>query len=135
MQSLRLMDWDKPLQIAMQTKWSIFYHSLGQLKVLEIPRKVIPSLSRNIKVHGFCDDSEEAYGACIYVRSIDGNGIWSSRLLCSKTRVLPLKATTIPRLELNEALLLVELVNKVSGSWGFQLENCQLWTDSIVVLS
>jgi len=66
------MDWDKPLPIAMQTKWSAFYQSLGQSKVLEIPRKVIPSLSRDIKVHGFCDASEEAYGACIYVRSIDG---------------------------------------------------------------
>jgi len=129
------MDWDKPLPIAMQTKWSAFYQSLGQLKVLEIPRKAIPSLSKDIEVHGFCDASEEAYGACIYIRSVDDNGIWSSRLLCSKTRVAPLKGTTIPRLELNGALLLAELVNKVSESWGFQLGSCQLWTDSIVVLS
>jgi len=129
------MDWDKPMPIALQTKWSAFYHSLEQLKVLAIPRKVIPNLPRDIEVHGFCDASEEAYGACIYVRSLDGNGIWSSRLLCSKTRVAPLKGMTIPRLELNGALLLTELVNKVSESWGFQLQSCQLWTDSVVVLS
>lgn len=129
------MDWDNPLPTAMQTKWSTFYHSLEQLKELGISRKVIPSLSKDIEVHGFCDASEEAYGACVYVRSRDGSGRWSSRLLCSKTRVAPLKGTTIPRLELNGALLLAELVNKVSESWDVQVKDCQLWTDSIVVLS
>jgi len=129
------MDWDKPLPIAIQTKWIDFYRSLEQLKGLEIPRKAIPRLSNKVEVHGFCDASVEAYGACIYIRSRDGSGQWSSRLLCSKSRVAPLKGVTIPRLELNGALLLAELVNKAADSWNVQVRDCQLWTDSIIVLS
>lgn len=129
------MDWDKPLLTEMQTKWVDFYHSLEQLKELVIPRKVIPSLSEEVEVHGFCDASEEAYGACLYVRSKDDSGIWNSRLLCAKTRVAPLKGNTIPRLELNGALLLAELVKKVAESWGIEVKRCRLWTDSMIVLS
>lgn len=60
--------------------------------------------------HGFSDASTHAYGACIYPRTLDQNGVWSSNLLCSKSRVAPIKnKVTIPRLELCGALLLEKL--------------------------
>jgi len=58
-----------------------------------------------------------AYSACIYVRGLDQDGVWHTKLLCSKTRVALLKGTTIPRLELNRALLLTQLASKVVHSW------------------
>jgi len=54
----------------------------------------------NIQIHGFCDSSEQAYGACLYIRSTDSNNKTSCELLCSTSKVAPLKQLTIPRLEL-----------------------------------
>ena len=52
------------------------------------------------KFHGFCDASEDAFAAVVYVRAVDANGEVCVSLVTSKTRVAPLKRLTIPRLEL-----------------------------------
>ncbi|XP_052837396.1 uncharacterized protein LOC128253205 [Drosophila gunungcola] len=51
----------------------------------------------SVEMHGFCDASTAAYGACLYLRS-EANGNTEAHLLCAKSRVAPLKALTIPRL-------------------------------------
>lgn len=71
----------------------------------------------------------------MYVRSRDKNGNWRSRILCSKTRVAPLKNITISRLELNGSLLLAQLVQKVAQSWEMPSKSFKLWTDSTILLS
>ncbi|GFW00070.1 integrase catalytic domain-containing protein [Trichonephila clavipes] len=47
------------------------------------------------------DASEKGFGAVIYVSVIKNNGDRHSQLLCSKSRVAPLKTLTIPRFLLN----------------------------------
>jgi len=128
------IDWDVRLPVDIRQRWIHFYDELEQLKKLSIPRKAIPERTDVIDVHGFCDASEEAYGACIYIRTQDGDGRWYSRLLCAKTRVAPLKGSTIPRLELNGALLLAELAQRVAESWQINIHQFKLWTDSTIVL-
>lgn len=128
------IEWDAKLPNEIQEKWRQFYEELEQLETIRIPRKTRPEISDVTEIHGFCDASEEAFGATVYVRSRDNKGNWHSRLLCSKTRVAPLKNITIPRLELNGALLLAQLVQKVAQSWEFPLKSFKLWTDSTIVL-
>lgn len=77
----------------------------------------------------------EAYGACIYVRSLGRDEKWHAQLLCSKTRVAPVKGITIPLLELNGALLLVHLAIKVAESWNVKIQDFSFWTDSMIVLN
>lgn len=117
------VNWDCTLSTELQKRWKTFYEELEQLEGFCIPRKVIPSKSDEIQMHGFCDASQNAYGACLYVRSRDKDGKYHSRLLCSKTRVAPLRGCTIPRLELCGALLLVELVQIVANSWELEIGN------------
>ncbi|XP_050065661.1 uncharacterized protein LOC126554646 [Aphis gossypii] len=112
-------------------KMDSVYDDLEQLKELSIPRKAIPERTEIIDVHGFCDASEKAYGACIYIRTQSSDGEWYSRLLCAKTRVAPLKGSTIPRLEFNGALL---LAHRVAESWQINIHQFKLWTDSTIVL-
>lgn len=128
------IDWDARLPVDIRQRWIHFYDELEQLKKLSIPRKAIPERTDIIDVHGFCDASEEAYGACIYIRTQSSDGKWYSRLLCAKTRVAPLKGSTIPRLELNGALLLSELAQRVAESWQINVHKFKLWTDSTIVL-
>jgi len=87
-----------------------------------------------VQLHGFCNASEEAYGAAIYVRSKDQMGNWTARLLCSKTRVAPLKGSKIPRLELCGALILAQLAKKAAEAWELENSSIYLWTDSMVVI-
>lgn len=48
--------------------------------------------------------------------------------------MVPLKGSTIPRLELNGALLLAELAHRVAESWQINTHQFKLWTDSTIVL-
>ena len=102
---------------------------------IRINRLVIPHEKPvNIQLHGFCNASEYAYGACLYLRSTDQQHNISSRLLCSKSRVAPVKRVTLPRLELCGAVLLAKLVKKTVPILGIPIHSIYLFTDSTIVL-
>lgn len=96
--------WDDPIPAKIQNRWSNFADNLHFLADLKIPRKVLVDDPTHIELYCFCDSSQRAFGSCIYLKSIDRDGKVSVSLLCAKTRVAPIKPTTIPRLELCGAL-------------------------------
>ncbi|XP_046417451.1 uncharacterized protein LOC124178259 [Neodiprion fabricii] len=51
--------------------------------------------------------------AAVYLRSTSADGTTTVTLVCSKTKVAPLKRLTIPKLELSAALLLAKLMSSV----------------------
>lgn len=131
----RRLDWDQTLPDEILLKWKDFIESVLQLGNLTIPRwvRVFDSLEK-ICINGFCDASLKAYGACVYVTTYDSDGNMFSRLLCSKSRIAPLKTVSLPRLELCGALLLSKLIHKVVSVLPSQVEEVTLWTDSQIVL-
>ncbi|XP_058817069.1 uncharacterized protein LOC131680368 [Topomyia yanbarensis] len=132
--------WDEPLLPELQEYWQEYRRNLAGLDSLSVPRWV--GLSSNIvaeELHGFCDSSEAAYGACIYIRTVTETGSVTVRLLTSKSRVAPLenlkkkkKRQSIPRLELSSALLLAHLYEKVVQSLRISVRSF-FWTDSMIV--
>ncbi|CAG5041260.1 unnamed protein product [Parnassius apollo] len=86
-----------------------------------------------IELHGFADSSMTAYGAAMYLRSIDANGNVLVRLLCAQTRIA--RDETIPRLELRAAHLLANLMHKVRHVLDLQSSKMFLWSDSNIVLA
>lgn len=89
----------------------------------------------NLVLHGFSDASEQAYGACIYMVCKGLNGKITTALMCSKSRVSPLKVLSLPRLELCGAVLLIRLINKVLTSLNVEVHGQVYWTDSQIVLA
>jgi len=60
-------------------------------------------------LHGFCDSSGKAYGAVVYVVVECAHGI-SVKLWSGKSKLVPMKVLSIPRLELLGCLLLSKLM-------------------------
>jgi len=109
---------------------------LPALNSIPIPRLVkIKDEVTTIQIYGFSDASERAFGACVCIRSDNANGELRSRLLCSKSRVSPMKQISIPRLELCGAQLLARLIKKVLPILCIPIDSVHLWTDSRLVLT
>ncbi|GFT14049.1 integrase catalytic domain-containing protein [Trichonephila clavipes] len=83
---------------------------------LRIPRLVLDStndeVSDLIEIHIFCDASKLAYGAAAYVKVRKQNEVLVN-LITSKRGWHPLKAVTLPRLELLGALVAARLSSRV----------------------
>ncbi|XP_039303907.1 uncharacterized protein LOC120357485 [Solenopsis invicta] len=103
MQKLRSLglDWDESVPISVYKEWQQLKSHLHMLGRLEIPRAILTGdAGTGIQLHGFCDASERAYGACVYVREQIRPDKIKIALICSKSRVAPMKALSLPRLEL-----------------------------------
>lgn len=127
--------WDDVIGGQLEQQWKKFLESVSEVNQIRVPRHVVASNAVHSELHGFADASRDAYGACIYVRSIVPGQPAEVRLLCAKSRLVPKAVTTIPRKELLGALLLHRLVKKVLGAVQLKFENVVLWSDSQVVLA
>ncbi|GFY12223.1 uncharacterized protein TNCV_4935121 [Trichonephila clavipes] len=91
------LDWDEPLSNPIAKEWNDFVSTLPVIQNIHVPRLVIEK--GRIIINGFADASTAAYGAVLYAQSISEEDV-STRLLCSKSRVAPVKPIAIPRFEL-----------------------------------
>ncbi|XP_076398051.1 uncharacterized protein LOC105662716 [Megachile rotundata] len=64
------IDWDQDLPEAIQTTWYSFRNSLSQPDALSIPRwtRYLGDRTEKVELHGFCDASQRAYAAAVYLR-------------------------------------------------------------------
>ncbi|XP_057333711.1 uncharacterized protein LOC130672924 [Microplitis mediator] len=126
--------WDESVPLDIHNMWVSYRDQLPSLERLSFPRCLIIPEPIDIQLHGFCDASEKAYGACIYVRSTDRQGMVHVRLICSKSRVAPVSTVSLPRLELCGALLLSRLCATVRESLLLKINDIHLWSDSTITL-
>ena len=83
----------------------------------------------------FCDASRLAFGACAYVRWQLLDGKFGVRFVAAKTRVAPLKELTVPRLELQAAVLASRLAKTILNETRLQIVRIIFFSDSRVVLT
>lgn len=86
---------------------------------------------------GFCDASSTGYGEVIYIRVIDASGSLTISLLRARSKMGPMKSSTIPRLELCVALLLARWLSRLTVTLSLKLNitDVHAWSDSTTVLS
>ena len=106
---LENIGWDDSVPDPILERWSKWRRELPLLSAHHIPRCYYPKEANIVstQLHGFSDASEKAYSGVVYLRMEDSSGMVHTSLIVSKSRV---KRLTIPRLDLNGALILAQLL-------------------------
>lgn len=127
-------DWDNVVPKEIQSDWDVYQNELPLIEKIKIKRWFHTNIDSEITLHGFCDSSEKAMACSIYIVQKSNKKI-TSTLVCSKTKVAPIATQSIPRLELNGAVLLAKLMEKTSRNLNINKNQIYLWTDSSIVLT
>ena len=85
-------------------------------------------------LHHFSDAIETGYGQARYLRMINENGVVHCCLIFRKSRVVPVKYVSIPRLALTAATLSVKVSDMLRSELVIPVSSEEFWTDSQVVL-
>ncbi|XP_022835506.1 uncharacterized protein LOC111362962 [Spodoptera litura] len=128
--------WDDNIDEDLAEKWVIWLKHLDDLKNITIPRSYLGySDAALLELHVFSDASESAYAAVLYWRTTSSEGEIQTSLIVAKAKVTPLKLTSIPRLELQAAVMGVRLAEAVVREHQVKPTRTVFWTDSKTVLS
>ncbi|XP_048478565.1 uncharacterized protein LOC105389454 [Plutella xylostella] len=131
--------WDERIPAELADEWLQFVRSLAAMQPININRYIPTNTAVTEQLIGFADaSSTTGYGCCIYHRVVDKTGKAKLYLLCSKSRVNPrANPLTIPRLELNAALLLSTLMERVYNTLheNVKIDDVYLFTDSKITLA
>ncbi|XP_055850516.1 uncharacterized protein LOC129915080 [Episyrphus balteatus] len=131
------IDWDEELPENMRERWFQWTELLPKVADVRVPRCYSLLLSEpgvNIQLHTFTDASENAYAAVSYFRVQWQNNI-DVTIVSAKAKVAPQRPISVPRLELQAAVLGARLAKYISTSHKFQISQQFFWTDSKTVLS
>ncbi|XP_061716620.1 uncharacterized protein LOC133524551 [Cydia pomonella] len=74
--------WDETLPPEIVSQWNSFFHQLPQSRDLNIPRKFAIEGIQSYQLHGFCDSSEIAYGAVVYLSITEPDGSIRVHFVC-----------------------------------------------------
>ncbi|GFU38168.1 integrase catalytic domain-containing protein [Trichonephila clavipes] len=93
------LSWDDELPKDVTEKFKKWFKNLHLLKLVEIPRYMSMNDCVSISLHIFCDASKLSYATALFLRSESESQV-SVQLVLAKSRIAPLKAMSIPKLEL-----------------------------------
>ncbi|XP_063834420.1 uncharacterized protein LOC135083645 [Ostrinia nubilalis] len=129
------IDWDQELDAPEAQEIKIWLGRLDQLAEIKIQRKYDKLReTEEGELHVFCDASEQGYAAVAYARFPKKNGGAGVSLLASKAKVSPKKTQTIPRLELQAAVIATRLAVSLKREHRLRFSRTFYWTDSSTVL-
>jgi hypothetical protein len=129
--------WDDDLESSNEVLWVQWLERLPLLQQLKWDRCMIPAgfgFPLKIELHHFSDASQEAYGTVSYLRVVNNDGRIHCSFVLAKSRLAPLKTLTIPRLELQAAVMSVKLDTRIRKELRVHIDESVFWTDSMVVL-
>ena len=130
------IDWNDAISPELEKEFLTYRKNLETLSNYQIPRCYSTLKNVNYKqLVGFCDASPKAYCAIIFIRTINDENETSVAFVCAKTRVAPIKALTIPRLELQSAVILSQLLIRIATNLNIDVKNIHAFSDSQIALS
>jgi hypothetical protein len=131
-------DWDECVDPRIQEKWDEWCNELRAVRLIEIPRLIVPPGTVSISVQGFGDACETASATVIYARCVNEGGEIYTNFISAKAKIAPVKPLKIPRMELLAALLNYRLtmhyVRLLRQQYPHLTIDFTLWSDSQITL-
>ena len=128
--------WDEPFPAELQSNLQKVHDSYFAMRDIELPRWLNSSTNQesNHQLHVFVDASTVALSAVAYIRTQKQDEIFQTYFLLGKCKVAPIKQISVPKLELEAAVLGTRLRTLIQTEMTLKIEKVYLWTDSRVVL-
>ena len=133
------IDWDSKILLEIETRWIKWKICLDKISQVSLNRwygfQHIGKME--VELNSFCDASAQAYRAVAYFVFSVNHIRKNCSFVLSKSLLLPLKnkgLITIQRLELQAAVLVVRLKNKILDEIDIKIDSIRFLTDSQITL-
>lgn len=131
------VQWDEYIPEPLLTQWQRWVESLPLVANIRIPRcfkDLTHAAITNVQLHYFSDASNHGYAAVSYLRLVDVQGRVYCAFVMGKTRNTPLKQWSVPRLELQAAVVSTRLHLLIYDELDLPVHSVTFWTDSLTAL-
>ncbi|XP_055903410.1 uncharacterized protein LOC129939426 [Eupeodes corollae] len=129
--------WDEKISDDQFEAWTKWLQILPQVEQLRIPRCLLNQFpdweKADVQLHILMDASEQACATVAYLR-ISKDGKVECSLLGAKTKVAPIKLRSIPRLELDAAVMGCRFGTQILKELSIKVNQMFFWSDSKTVL-
>ena len=120
---IRGQQWDDPLPDAIRESFADWCVDLPNLEHLVVPRSYFSHLVSEVELHMFGDASQDAFCAVAFLRARKHSSETPLvSFVVGKARVAPMKPLSIPKLELQAALLATRLKEKILAALTIHID-------------
>ena len=110
---------------------------LPRLAEITIPISYFSGPFQNLELHMFGDSSQDVFSVVGFLRAqvtcTSGKFIKELAFVLGKARVAPMKVMTVPKLELQAALLAARLKREICRALTVTVDKVFMWTDSTII--
>ncbi|XP_059058080.1 uncharacterized protein LOC131851585, partial [Achroia grisella] len=129
------IDWDEELPASAKAKWQTWFAGIAEVSAkIKIPRCYRTRFAAECQLHVLADSSESAYACVAFWRFVHQDQSVHLALIGGKARLAPLKPVSIPRLELQAALMASRFATYILEAHRLVASRVFFWTDSLTVL-
>ena len=130
--------WDDELPKDTVDRFIAWCVELPRLAEITLPRSYFSGPFQHLELHMFGDSSQDVFSAVGFLRAqvtcTSGEIITELAFVLGKARVAPMKVMTVPKLELQAALLAARLKREICRALTVTVDKVFMWTDSTIVL-
>ena len=119
---------DEPMDESNVVKWHKWLKELPMLEGYHVNRCFVPDFGeiKTSELHHFADASQEGSGCVSYIRLVNHIGQVHCAFVTGEAIVAPIKTMTIPRLELQAAVLAVKINKAIARELTLKVDDTGL---------
>ena len=121
--------WDNEVEPSEEEEFLRWKEQLPIVAETSIDRRYFNRERDKTELHVFADASEDTMCAAAYLRSQPKEYSADSAFVIGKCRVAPMRHLSIPRLELQAAVMAVRLKEQIVKEHEMKINSCSFWSD------